>query len=89
MQKRTPGKDLEVSALGLRCMSMTSAYDLREGRNGQPSLEQIGVAFAQGKGITNDGPEGLEQLRALRRRRSSTDRVWQTCLPQDQLTLTR
>ena len=26
MQKRTLGKDLEVSALGLGCMSMTSAY---------------------------------------------------------------
>jgi len=26
MQKRTLGKNLEVSALGLRCMSMTSAY---------------------------------------------------------------
>jgi hypothetical protein len=64
MQKRTAGKGLEVSALGLRRMSLTSAYDLREGRNGQPSAEQIGVALALDKGITN-GPEGLKQLRAL------------------------
>jgi para-nitrobenzyl esterase len=38
---------------------------LRQGRNGQPSAEEIGVAFAKSKGITGDGPEALKQLRAL------------------------
>jgi para-nitrobenzyl esterase len=45
--------------------SMLSATGLREGRSGQPSAEQIGVAFARSKGITGDGPEALKQLRAL------------------------
>jgi para-nitrobenzyl esterase len=38
---------------------------LREGRNGQPSAEEFGVAFARSKGIVGDGPEALKQLRAL------------------------
>lgn len=38
---------------------------LREGRNGQPSAEEYGIAFAKNKGITGDGPEALKQLRAL------------------------
>jgi para-nitrobenzyl esterase len=38
---------------------------LRQGRNGQPSAEEVGVAFAKSKGITGDGPEALKQLRAL------------------------
>jgi para-nitrobenzyl esterase len=38
---------------------------LRQGRNGQPSAEEAGVAFAKSKGIQGDGPEALKQLRAL------------------------
>jgi para-nitrobenzyl esterase len=35
------------------------------GPNGQPSAESKGVAFAAAKGITNQGPAGLQQLRQL------------------------
>src|SRR5216683_5875403 len=45
--------------------SLVSTTALREGRNGQPSAEQAGVAFARSKGITGDGVEALKQLRAL------------------------
>jgi para-nitrobenzyl esterase len=45
--------------------SLLSATGLHEGRNGQPSAEQIGVAFARSNGITGDGAEALKQLRAL------------------------
>jgi para-nitrobenzyl esterase len=45
--------------------SLLSTTTLREGRNGMPSAEQIGVAFAASKGIKGDGPEALKQLRAL------------------------
>lgn len=38
---------------------------LHQRRNGQPSAEEIGVAFAKSKDITGDGPEALKQLRAL------------------------
>jgi para-nitrobenzyl esterase len=38
---------------------------LKQRRNGQPSAEEVGVAFATSKGITGDGPEALKQLRAL------------------------
>ena len=38
---------------------------LRQGRNGQPSAEEVGVAFAKSKGITGDATEALKQLRAL------------------------
>ncbi len=42
-----------------------SSTGLREGSNGQPSAEKIGVVFAESKGISGDGPEALKQLRAL------------------------
>jgi len=45
--------------------TMMGSTGVREGRNGQPSGEEIGVAFAKSKGITGSGPEALKQLRVL------------------------
>ena len=48
MQKRTLGKDLEVSALGLGCMSMTSAYGPPADKNEMIHL----LRAAHEKGVT-------------------------------------
>lgn len=42
-----------------------NATGLHEGRNGRPSAEEIGVAFAKKNGITGDDAEALKQLREL------------------------
>ena len=47
MQKRTLGKDLEVSALGLGCMGMSSAYGPAADKG-----EMIHLRSAHDKGIT-------------------------------------
>lgn len=44
---------------------MLNSTGLREGMNGRPSAEQIGVAFAESKGISGDGAAALKELRAL------------------------
>lgn len=44
---------------------MPDSTGLREGMNGRPSAEQLGVAFAQSKGIKGTGRAALEKLRAL------------------------
>ncbi|HEY7837381.1 MAG TPA: carboxylesterase family protein [Terriglobales bacterium] len=45
--------------------TMLGATGLHAGMGGRPSAEQIGVAFAQSKGITGDGAAALAALRAL------------------------
>jgi hypothetical protein len=40
--------------------SLLKTTGLHEGRDGMPSAEQIGVAFAATKGINGDGPEALK-----------------------------
>jgi len=49
MQKRKLGKDLEVSALGLGCMSMTSAYGPAAGKGEMIKL----IRGAHGLGVTH------------------------------------
>lgn len=44
---------------------MMNSTGLREGMNGRPSAEQIGVAFAKSKGISGDDAAALKTLRAL------------------------
>lgn len=44
---------------------IVNATGLREGLNGRPSAEQIGVAFAAGKGINGNDATALQKLRAL------------------------
>jgi len=45
--------------------NLLSGTGLHEGRDGRPSAEEIGVAFAKKNGITGDDAEALEKLRAL------------------------
>jgi para-nitrobenzyl esterase len=42
-----------------------NATGLRQGLNGRPSAEQIGVAFAASKGISGEDANALKKLRAL------------------------
>jgi para-nitrobenzyl esterase len=44
---------------------MLNSTGLREGLNGRPSAEQMGVAFANSKGILGDDAAALDKLRAL------------------------
>ena len=44
---------------------MMNSTGLREGMNGRPSAEELGIAFARSVGIAGDGPEALKELRAL------------------------
>ena len=44
---------------------MLNSTGLREGLNGRPSAEQLGVAFANSKGILGDDAAALDKLRAL------------------------
>jgi para-nitrobenzyl esterase len=45
--------------------TLFNATGLRRGINGRPSAEQIGVAFAAGKGIGAEDADALNKLRAL------------------------
>src|ERR1041385_5797156 len=77
MQKRKLGNDLEVSSIGLGCMSMSGAYGTADERDETESIAtihraiELGITFFDTAEVY--GPYANEELlgRALKERRNS------------------